>query len=160
MMQPVGPARSLLNSCGDVRSCRCSARPSPPTRATRAMASAASSVARGARSVCLMAGFAALSATAVVPQPGHAAPIVPNGYTFTQFYLPNSGNVAGARTNINGIANNGATVGFAIGDDGVFTNYIRNADGTTTQLNFKQQFSMRLSRSRATGVSPECNSRQ
>jgi hypothetical protein len=87
--------------------------------------------------VCLMAGFAALSAAAVVPQPGHAAPIVSNGYTFTNFYPPNSGNIAGAGTNINGIANNGATVGFAIGDDGVLTNYIRDADGTTTQLNFK-----------------------
>ncbi len=138
MMSAVEFVSSLLNfSNGGIGSCSAS------KRATRAMAPPASAVARRPRGMCLVAGLV-LSATALVPQPGHAVPTVANGYAFTNFDLPNSGNAAGAGTNINGIANNGATVGFAIGDNGVLTNYIRNANGTTTQLNFNDPAAMAL----------------
>jgi hypothetical protein len=56
----------------------------------------------------------ALLAAAFVPWPSQAAPIIAGGYVFTNFDFPNSGNVAAAGTNANGIANNGAAVGFSI----------------------------------------------
>ena len=56
-------------------------------------------------------------------------------YTFTNFTGPGSGTAAGAGTNTNGIANNGAAVGFGIDNAGNFTNFIRNPNGTFTTLN-------------------------
>lgn len=56
-------------------------------------------------------------------------------YTFTNFDGPGSGNVAGAGTNMNGIANNGAAVGFGIDNAGNLTNFVRNPNGTFTTLN-------------------------
>jgi len=84
--------------------------------------------------ISFVAGLAALLAAA----PAHASilgVVTANGYTFTNFDLPGSGNAAGAGTNINGIANNGAAVGFAIENNGGFTNYVYNANGTVTPLN-------------------------
>ena len=48
------------------------------------------------------------------------------GYTFYNFDLPGGGTNAGAGTNINGIANNGTVVGFAIDGTGAFHNYAVN----------------------------------
>jgi hypothetical protein len=56
-------------------------------------------------------------------------------YNFTNFYGPNSGTNAGTGTNMNGIANNGAAVGFSIDNGGAFTNFVRNPNGTFTTLN-------------------------
>lgn len=56
-------------------------------------------------------------------------------YNFTNFEGPGSGSNAGAGTNMNGIANNGAAVGFGIDNNGNLTNFIRNANGTFTDLN-------------------------
>jgi hypothetical protein len=56
-------------------------------------------------------------------------------YTFTNFDVPGSGTAAGAGTNMNGIANSGAAVGFGIDNAGDFTNFIRNPNGTFTTLN-------------------------
>lgn len=56
-------------------------------------------------------------------------------YNFTNFEGPGSGSLAGTGTNMNGIANGGAAVGTAIGNDGAFNNFVRNADGTFTSLN-------------------------
>jgi uncharacterized membrane protein len=51
----------------------------------------------------------------------------PNGgYVFTNFDLPLSGTNAGAGTNINGIANSGTVVGFAIDNNGSFHNFTVN----------------------------------
>jgi hypothetical protein len=61
---------------------------------------------------------------------GHAAVI----YNFSSFDEPGSGSAAGAGTNRNGIANNGAAVGFAIGNGGAFTNSVRNPNGAFTTL--------------------------
>jgi hypothetical protein len=59
---------------------------------------------------------------------------VADGYAFTNFDFPDSGNAAGAGTNANGIANNGDAVGFSINNNGTFTNFIRNPDGSFTPL--------------------------
>ena len=56
-------------------------------------------------------------------------------YNFTNFDGPGSGSAAGAGTNMNGIANNGAAVGFGIDNVGAFTNFVRNPSGTFTTLN-------------------------
>ncbi len=56
-------------------------------------------------------------------------------YNFTNFGGPGSGSAAGAGTNMNGIANNGAAVGFGIDNAGTFTNFVRNPSGTFTTLN-------------------------
>ena len=56
-------------------------------------------------------------------------------YSFTNFDGPGSGTVAGTGTNMNGIANNGAAVGFGIDNAGNFTNFVRNPNGTFTTLN-------------------------
>jgi PEP-CTERM motif-containing protein len=56
-------------------------------------------------------------------------------YNFTNFDGPGSVSAAGAGTNMNGIANNGAAVGFGIDNAGAFTNFVRNPDGTFTTLN-------------------------
>jgi hypothetical protein len=48
---------------------------------------------------------------------------------------PSSGSNAGAGTNMNGIANNRAAVGFGIGNSGNLTNLVRNPNGTFTTLN-------------------------
>ena len=56
-------------------------------------------------------------------------------YNFTNFNGPGSGTSAGAGTNMNGIANNGAAVGFGIDNAGNFTNFVRNPIGTYTTLN-------------------------
>ena len=81
-----------------------------------------------------LTGLAMLFATAAV----HAATIgtvTANGYTFTNFDFPNSGSNAGAGTNANGISNTGAAVGVSIDNNGNFANFVRNPDGTFTQLN-------------------------
>src|SRR5579884_195247 len=56
-------------------------------------------------------------------------------YTFTNFDVPGSGSNAGAGTNMNGIANNGAAVGVGIDNAGAFTNSVRNPNGTFSPLN-------------------------
>jgi len=56
-------------------------------------------------------------------------------YSFTNFSFPGSGTTAGTGTNMNGIANNGAAVGFGIDNAGNLTNFIRNPNGTYTTLN-------------------------
>jgi hypothetical protein len=75
----------------------------------------------------------------LVPFPGRAAtigsPITSDGYTFINFDGPNIGSAAGTGTNVNGIANNGSAVGFAIDNAGNLTNFVRNANGTITTLN-------------------------
>jgi len=56
-------------------------------------------------------------------------------YTFTNFSGPGSGTNVAAGTNMNGIANNGASVGFGIDNAGNFTNFIRDDGGSFTALN-------------------------
>jgi len=56
-------------------------------------------------------------------------------FNFVNFLGPGSGTNAGTGTNMNGIANTGAAVGFGIGNSGALTNFIRNPDGTFTPLN-------------------------
>ncbi len=55
-------------------------------------------------------------------------------YTFTNFSGPGSGTIATAGTNMNGIANNGASVGFGIDNAGNLTNFVRGAGGGFTTL--------------------------
>jgi hypothetical protein len=76
----------------------------------------------------------ALFAAAFAPWSSQAAPIIAGGYVFTNFDFPNSGNVAGAGTNANGIANNGAAVGFSIDNAGNFTNFVREPSGTVAPV--------------------------
>ena len=90
------------------------------------------------RRIRLIAGLVTLFSTGLVPLPSRAGTIntiTAGGYTFINFDGPNSGLSAGTGTNINGIANNGDAVGFAIGNSGDFTNFIRNQTGTFTTLN-------------------------
>jgi hypothetical protein len=56
-------------------------------------------------------------------------------YTFTSFDGPGKGSSAGAGTNMKGIANTGAAVGFGINNNGNITNFVRNPDGTFTTQN-------------------------
>ena len=63
------------------------------------------------------------------------APVTANGYVFTNFDFPGSGTAAGAGTNINGISNSGAAVGFTIDNMGAFTSSVRNPNGTFTAVN-------------------------
>ena len=87
----------------------------------------------GAHLARLVAGLVPLLASAVMSTPGQAA-VVADGYGFTNFDFPDSGTNAGAGTNVNGIANSGAVVGFSIANNGAFINYVRSPDGTVTQL--------------------------
>ena len=91
------------------------------------------------RGIRLIAALVTLVSAGLLTLPGRAgtigSPITANGYAFTNFDGPNSGTAAGAGTNVNGIANNGAAVGFGIGNSGLFTNFVRNPDGTFTTLN-------------------------
>lgn len=73
--------------------------------------------------------------TAALAQASNIGSVTGEGYTFTNFDLPNSGTNAGSGTNINGIANNGNAVGFSIDNNGNFSNFVRNANGTVTTLN-------------------------
>src|SRR5579864_9348 len=82
-----------------------------------------------------IAGLVALCLAALAPWPSCAAPIIANGFAFTNFDFPNSGTVPGAGTNVNGIANNGAAVGFSIDNAGVFSNFTRGPTGAATPLN-------------------------
>jgi len=86
---------------------------------------------------CLAALFAAAATHA-----GTIGTATANGYTFTNFDFPNSGTNAGAGTNANGISNTGSAVGFTIDNNGNFTNWVRNADGTFTALNLTNQQAM------------------
>jgi len=87
----------------------------------------------------LITGLTALFSAGLAPGPIRAgvigSPVIAGGYTFINFDGPNSGVNAGAGTNVNGIANNGAAVGFSLGNAGLFTNFVRNPDGTFTTLN-------------------------
>jgi hypothetical protein len=78
-------------------------------------------------------GLLALLASA--SQAGTINIVSAGGYNFVNFDGPGSGSNAGAGTNMNGIANNGAAVGFGIDNNGAFTNFVRNPNGTTTTLN-------------------------
>lgn len=73
-------------------------------------------VTRGIHRLRRIAGLGTLLAVAFLPAPSRAGTVIStvdaDGYAFTNFDLPDSGNVAGVGTNMNGIANNGATVGF------------------------------------------------
>jgi hypothetical protein len=55
-----------------------------------------------------------------------------SGYTFINFDGPNAGTNANAGTNMNGIANNGTTVGFDIENNGVLRNFTTNPLVSTT----------------------------
>jgi probable HAF family extracellular repeat protein len=83
---------------------------------------------------CLTA-LVALLAAATAASPSQAAPIVSDGYVFTNFNFPNAGNAAAAGTNANGIANNGAAVGFSIDNNGDFSNFVREPNGTVVPVN-------------------------
>ena len=48
------------------------------------------------------------------------------GYQFLNFDGPDPGNTAGAGTNMNGISNNGTSVGFTISNSGTFLNFVAN----------------------------------
>jgi len=82
----------------------------------------------------LVAGLVTLFAATLAPA-ATIGTVTAGGYTFTNFDFPNSGNSAGAGTNINGIANNGDAVGFSIDNNGNFTNFVRDPNGTSTALN-------------------------
>lgn len=71
--------------------------------------------------ICLFALFGSASEAATL-------------YNFTNFEGPGSGTVAGAGTNMNGIANGGAAVGVGIDNAGNVTNFVRNPDSTFTVL--------------------------
>jgi uncharacterized membrane protein len=49
-----------------------------------------------------------------------------HGFQFTNFDGPTPGTNAGAGTNMNGISNTGVAVGFTIGNNGNFTNFLAN----------------------------------
>jgi hypothetical protein len=83
----------------------------------------------------LIAAALFLCSVAWMPAPSLAAPLVSDGYSFTNFGFPGSGDLLGTGTNVNGIANSGVTVGFSMGNDGNFANFVRNPDGTTSSLN-------------------------
>lgn len=55
-------------------------------------------------------------------------------YTFLNVDGPNSGTNAAAGTNLNGVANKGAAVGFDIDNNGSFHNFVGDAVGTITPL--------------------------
>lgn len=61
--------------------------------------------------------------------------VTADGYTFYNFDGPGAGNTAATGTNMNGISNSGAAVGFAIENNGNLNNFVRNPNGTTTPLN-------------------------
>ena len=82
----------------------------------------------------LIAGLM-LSACALFPTPGIANPLIAGGYAFTNFDLPDGGTAGAGMTNVNGIANGGAVVGFATTDGVNFTNSVRSPSGATSQLN-------------------------
>jgi len=63
------------------------------------------------------------------------AGVMAGGYNFLNFDGPGFGTNAGAGTNMNGIANNGAAVGVGISNTGTFTNFVRNPNGSFTTLN-------------------------
>lgn len=86
------------------------------------------------RRKCLIAGLVACAAASLA-SPITLGTVTAGGYTFTNFDFPNAGTNAAAGSNSNGIANNGAAVGFAIDNNGNFTNYVRNPDGTITASN-------------------------
>jgi hypothetical protein len=48
------------------------------------------------------------------------------GFQFTNFDGPGPGTTAGAGTNMNGISNNGSSVGFTIDNNGNFSNFVAN----------------------------------
>ena len=87
------------------------------------------------RAIHRRAALAALLAAAFAPLPSRAAPIIADGYVFTNFDFPDAGNAAGAGTNANGISNNGTAVGFSIDNAGNFSNFVREPDGTVTPVN-------------------------
>jgi hypothetical protein len=77
----------------------------------------------------LVAGLM-LGAGALFSTPGMANPLISGGYAFTNFDLP-----GGGMTNVNGIANTGAVVGFATTNQLQFTNSVRTPGGITSTLN-------------------------
>ncbi len=99
------------------------------------------SITRGIHHLRRITRLAPLLAAALLPATSRAGTVIStidfDGYAFTNFDLPNSGNAAGAGTNINGIANNGATVGFSIDNGGNLNNYVQspNPGGAATFLN-------------------------
>jgi uncharacterized membrane protein len=81
--------------------------------------------------------------TSFIPGPA----IMPIGFVFTNFDGPGAGKNANAGTNMNGIANSGAAVGFTIDNNGVFHNFtvdplrsnavkLLNINGSTTAMAF------------------------
>ena len=82
----------------------------------------------------MVAGLAILFAFSQA-RAGTIGTVTANGYTFTNFDFPNSGNTAAAGTNANGISNSGAAVGFSIDNAGNFSNFVRNPHGTFSALN-------------------------
>jgi hypothetical protein len=81
------------------------------------------------------------------PGPDITLLAVAGGYQFTNFDGPTPGTVAGAGTNMNGIANSGTAVGLTIGNSGTFLNFttdplrsrttrILNLNDSTTAMAF------------------------
>lgn len=74
----------------------------------------------------------AILAASACPRPARSQTITnlgsaqSGGFLFTDFDLPGGGTNAGAGTNINGIANSGAVVGFSIGNAGGFSGFTAN----------------------------------
>jgi PEP-CTERM motif len=81
------------------------------------------------------AGFVILFAAALAQAGTIGSPVSAGGYVFTNFDFPNAGNAAGAGSNANGISNAGAAVGFSFSNNGIFSNFIRNPNGTFSALN-------------------------
>ena len=93
------------------------------------------------RNAWLAAGFIALFAVGRT-EAATIGTVTADGYTFTNFDFPNSGNAAAAGTNVNGIANNGDVVGFSLDNNGALTNYLQTPNGTITALNLNSLTAM------------------
>jgi hypothetical protein len=102
------------------------------------------------------AGIAILFA-ATLARAGTLGTVTANGFTFTNFDFPNSGTIGGAGTNANGISNTGVAVGFSIDNTNAFTNFVRNTDGTFTQLNTPNTQAMAFGVNSAGDVVGEAN---
>src|ERR1700722_18265144 len=80
----------------------------------------------------VIVALAALALAMEAPIPIRAAGITiinevtSGGYRFINFDGPGAGTNAAAGTNMNGIANNGTVVGFAIANNGSLTNFTAN----------------------------------
>jgi MYXO-CTERM domain-containing protein len=95
--------------------------------------------------------------TTTLAQAAVISVVTANGFTFTNFDFPNTGNQAGAGTNFNGISNNNAAVGFSIDNNGNFTDFFRKPDGTLTVLNLQSPTAMAFGINSALNVVGQLN---